>query len=292
MKHPLQVSFVIPCYRSHRTIGFTLRSIQQQQGEIPWEAIVVDSSERPVAEWLRTSFPKFRVLHSERRLSPAQARNRGAAQTSGDWLAFLDADAAARNDWLKVLLEKMSAAPDIRLAGGSVANANPETVASRMLHWIEFSEFLPGLNAEKKQFLSSSNLLIRREDFDHAGGFPEDFEMSEDVLFSSKFPGGCLFEPSTGVEHHHRSRCSSALTHLKRLGFWSARARLARGMHGSALARFPPLAFLLPPWRLIRIVSRMGRCGWRARVQGIAHSPVLFIGLVWWSLGFYRGLKK
>lgn len=292
MKHPPQVSFVIPSYRSHRTVGFTLRSIQDQQGEIPSEVIVVDSSERPVTEWLRTSFPRVRVLQSDRRLSPAQARNRGAERSSGAWLAFLDADAVARRDWLAVLLDRMAADPLIRLAGGSVANANPETIASRMLHWIEFSEFLPDLAAGEKRFLSSSNLLIRREDFNEAGGFPENLEMSEDVLFSRRLQHGCFFESSTGIEHYHRSRISSALTHLKRLGYWSARARLTLGMEGSRLQRFPPLAFLLPAWRLRRILNRMGHCGWRSGMQGFLHAPILILGLGWWSLGYYRGLKK
>lgn len=291
MKHPPQVSFVIPSYRSHRTVGFTLRSIQDQQGEIPSEVIVVDSSERPVTEWLRTSFPRVRVLNSDQRLSPAQARNRGAERTSGAWLAFLDADAVARRDWLAVLLDRMAADPRIRLAGGSVANGNPETIASRMLHWIEFSEFLPGLESGRKAFLSSSNLLVRRKDFIDAGGFLESVEMSEDVLFSERFKGGCFFESSTGIDHFHRSRMSSALAHLKRLGYWSARARAATGMEGGRLHRFPPFAFLLPPLRLLRVLGRLGRSGRKTQLAGFLHAPVLMLGLCWWSHGYFQGLK-
>ncbi len=284
------VSFVIPSYRSGATLPGTLDSIYAQRTSRPFQVIVVDSSDDGSRDSIGGRYPRAVVVSSDRRLPPAAARNRGAALSSGDYLAFVDADVVLESDWLEGLLAELEQS-GARLAGGAVSNANPESRASRILHWIEFSEFLPGPSRDCRA-LSSSNLLLRRADFDAVGGFDPAWAMAEDLVFCSKLKGGVRFCGLTGIAHRHRSDWSEVLLHLERLGYWSGRLRLEGSASGSWLKHLPAASWLLIPWRSGKILARVLRAdvsrGWRC----LADLPALVGGLRSWTRGFRNGLKR
>ena len=255
----MSVSFVVPCFRSRRTIGLTLRSVFSQRPAPDFEVIVVDSSEEPVTDWIKVHFPTVRVHHSPRRLYPGAARNLGAEMAKGDQLAFLDADAVANPDWLVRLSARLLRVRDLGVAGGCIGNANPDTAASKVLHWVEFSEFLPGLAGGVRPFLSSSNLLMSREFFKSSGGFSEKLPASEDRLFFHQLRQGAYFETGTGILHYHRTRWSDTLSHLSGLGFWAGFVRQTEPLAGSGLAQLPAAAWLLPFYRTPAILARVIR---------------------------------
>lgn len=137
------ISFVVPSFQSDSTIEMTLRSIRGQQSSLSCEIVVVHSSPGSLPAALETGYPGLQVVRSPHRLWPGAARNLGANHASGRWLAFVDADAILERDWLEYLHAKLQIDLDT-MAGGRVANANPEADAGSVLHWLEFSEFLPG----------------------------------------------------------------------------------------------------------------------------------------------------
>lgn len=281
------VTFVIPSFRAWPFIDDTLRSIGAQHSARSFEVIVVDSSDDDTADRVLRTHPWVRVIHSARRLSPGQARNRGVRQGAGRWLAFVDADVTLPKGWLEALLEELGESGR-RLAGAAIANANPQDRPSRVLHWIEFSEFLPGSPTADRRALGSSNLLMRRSDFDGAGGFPSHYRMCEDLIFTSKV-GGCRFVADTAVLHRHRRDWPSVREHLERLGYWSGRYRAEHAVRGGFLRRFPILAPGLIPWRGMRIARRIADAG-----AGIGRFcldlPWVIAGLAAWVAGFRRGL--
>lgn len=287
---PPRVTFVVPCYRSRRTIGFTLRSILNQQTSVSFEVLVVDSTEESIADWLRTSFPSVRVVGSDGRLFPGAARNRGAERARGEFLAFLDADVVASPNWLDGLLAALRAEPGA-VAGAAVENGNAQTSSSRVQHWTEFSEFLPGSPRGRRSFLSSSNLLIRAESFHRAGGFPDNLPMSEDLVFFHHFSGGSVFENAVRVAHHHRSRWSDVLSHLKELGYWGGYVRRDRDLKGGTLRTFPVAACLLPFYRTPLIVRRVWRSNRGDGVRAAVLSPMILTATAFWSVGFMEGLR-
>ncbi len=176
------------------------------------------------------------------------------------------------------------------MVGGAVANANPETPASRTLYWLEFSDFLPNQPAGFRRWLSSSNLLIRRDDFLLAKGFNPDFAMAEDLILSLMIGRGLFLETSTRIFHRHRSEWMRVREHLYRLGLWSGRFRATFAARGSGLRWLPISCFVLTPWRLAQIMSRV----WRhdsARPRLAREIPWLITGLWTWNKGFYRGLR-
>ena len=291
------VSFVVPCYRNLRTIGFTLRSIFSQDGASDREVVIVDSSEESVADWLKVHFPKVRLLRPERRLWAGAARNLGAASVRGDLLAFVDADAMLQPNWLTTLRLRLSERPDTVATGGFVENANPRAPASRVLHWTEFSEFLPGRPSGPRRFLSSSNLLVRREEFLRVGGFPEHLPASEDrVLFQRYVSDGVgrpFWDGSTGILHYHRARWFEARAHLFGLGYWGGRVRREHaGLEGGWLARNPAAALLLPLYRTPLILLRVCRAQPRRIASAVALAPLLGLATISWARGFRAGLME
>ena len=284
------ISFVVPSYRSESTIEMTLRSILGQNGPFSGEIVVVDSSPAGFPATLPARYPDLQVIQSSHRLWPGAARNLGAERARGRWLAFVDADAVLEGDWLECLHGKLHMDLD-GMAGGRVANSNPEADAGSVLHWLEFSEFLPGQRGGLRPFVSSSNLLIRREHFLEAGGFDERLRMSEDAAFCRLYSGAVVFCPETGIRHRHRGKWEQVEKHLSRHGHWSAIYRKLYPGPGSFLARWPSLSRLLPLWRLPLVVCRVCTSSPAEAGSCLRLLPALLRGLVAWSRGFEEGLR-
>lgn len=289
---PPDVCFIVPSYRSRKTIRATVDSIYAQRTERSIEVLVVDSSGDDTADWLKGLYPDVRVLESETRLFAGAARNRGARETTAPLLAFLDADASLAPDWLESLLARLTAHPDLALIGGAVVNANPESLPSRLLYWIEFSEYLPGLPSGPRTALSSSNLLVPREDFLARGGFDASYGMAEDLLLCRKWREGLFFEGKARIFHSHRSAWKDVRDHLQALGYWSGRYRASHPSSGAWLRRIPLASFGLPMLRAPRILTRLFRGNWTEGAKAMLFSPLLVWALFWWTAGFQEGLRN
>lgn len=282
------VSLVIPSYRSQHRLGKLLESVYSQSTSAPLEVIRVESG------WTdpEPPFPLFseQILSYRERLGPAAARNRGAARGKGVYLAFVDSDVVLPPNWLEALLRALQSV-DTDLVGGAIANQNPETVPSRVLHLIEFSEFLPGLPSSFRASISSSNCLLRRAFFLETGGFNENLLMSEDLEFCNRLTRPPFFVGDTRIEHHHREKWSEVGTHLRSLGFWSGRLRReSRAIPGWWLRRLPPLSFGLLPLRFSRINRRRLQATLPAEYRFLRDQPCLLRGLGHWVQGFRKGV--
>ncbi len=286
------ISLIIPSFRSRATISDTLHSALEQRINVPLEVLVVDSSDDGTADWVRQRFPQVRVHHSPQRLLPGAARNRGAQLSRGEFLAFLDSDVTAPRQWLVRLLEQLKRHPECHLASAAVGCANPNSPAGRVLYWIEFSEFLPGCRSGERMALSSSNLLIRKQDFERCGGFDEEFAMAEDLIFCRRVGGTLHLEAGLAVSHRQREDRGEVLQHLRRLGFWSGRYRATFQVAGSGLKSFPLLSFALLPIRLWRILRRVRDAGPASPKIRPTDLPLLIRGLAIWCSGFFRGLRR
>ena len=290
MRRP-EVAFIVPSFQSASTLDRTLDSILDQRTTASCRILVVDSSPSNPMPELGRRYPEVEVIRSEERLFPGAARNLGAARTEARWIAFVDADAALQTDWLERLLGFLADKPG-GAAGGWVANANPDGTPSRILHWLEFSEYLPGHPTARRDRLSTSNLLIRRTDFQMTGGFDEKLAMSEDSAFFSRFQGPIYFLSESGIDHLHRADWTSVRKHLARLGYWSGVVRAADRGGASWLRFFPLLSLLLPLWRLPGIVWRVGK-GEATGLRGaLPMIPCILRGLWAWASGFRRGLRR
>ena len=100
------VSVVIPAYNREATIVAAIDSVLGQSfGD--FELLVVDDGSRDgtLAAARSVADPRVRVIAAEQNGGAAAARNLGATQARGDWIAFQDSD----DEWLPRKLEKQMA---------------------------------------------------------------------------------------------------------------------------------------------------------------------------------------
>jgi len=140
----------------------------------------------------------------QRPLSPAEARNRGVAQSRGEIIVFTDADCVADTEWLKILAERFTD-PHVTVVGGGVKfhTKNYWTLADNLSMFYEYLAILP---PGYRQQLPSLNLAIRHDVFTQIGGFDERYPMPSgedaDLTIRLKRNGHILhFEPKAIVSH-------------------------------------------------------------------------------------------
>ncbi len=290
------VSVIIPCYRHAAFLPRVLEALAVQETSLDFEVLVVESGGDEAARLVGGRFPDVRVLSHGHRLFPGAARNRGAAAARGTCLAFVDADAVPERTWLETLHGRLDSSDRIVMVSGTVALPAGAGAASQVLHWIEFSSFLPGLASGCRDALSSSNLLVRKEDLLACGGFDESLEMAEDLMLSRRIgeqAGTLLYiDASAGVLHLKDVTWEKARGHLRRLGYWSGRFRVRERVPGSWLRHFPALSLALPLWRFPRVVGRVFCSSTGEGLRSLIRLPWLVWGLSTWALGFRLGLKS
>ena len=87
------VSIIIPCYNQGEYLFAALASIWKQTYPA-MEVIVVDDGSTDTTKEVATAQPAVKYIYQSNQ-GPSMARNTGVAQSSGDYVVFLDAD-----DWL------------------------------------------------------------------------------------------------------------------------------------------------------------------------------------------------
>jgi glucosyl-dolichyl phosphate glucuronosyltransferase len=124
----VDVSVVICAYAQERWYDLVaaVESIQRQAAA-PREVIVVVDHNIKLLERVRVHLPGAIVIENSALPGLSGARNSGIARAAGEYIAFLDDDAAAEPDWL-ALLSHCFEEPQVLGVGGTV---EPEWLSQR-----------------------------------------------------------------------------------------------------------------------------------------------------------------
>lgn len=189
----MRFSIIIPTYNEQECIEACLQSVRSQQySSERFEVIVSDanSTDRTV-EIARTYADK--IVSSERR-GIAHGRNEGASATKGDILVFIDADVVLKPDFLR-LTESLF--QEQRVIGVTVRALPIDGNWFARFTYYGTYFLVRVFNAFGLALFPGLCVAYRRDAFMKAGGFREDFGITEDLDLSrriSKF-GLCKFEP-------------------------------------------------------------------------------------------------
>jgi GT2 family glycosyltransferase len=283
---PPRVSVVIPSYRSAGTLPRVLDALRPQLRDGEHEAVVVESSGGRAGDELRERSPWARVIALPSRASPGRARNVGARAASGEWLAFLDADAVPEARWLEELEAALTSERDA--VAGAILNGTPRSAVGTAGYLLEFADWLVGREGRLKH-AASANLLVRRASFEAAGGFPEDYWPGEDTVLTFRIAGpeGLAFAPRARVRHLNRTGLRDFLRHQRLLGQAFAAVCAEVDFPNRWIGR-PLLAPLAVPVRLGALARRLAHHPAEAGTA-LALLPLIVAGLLAWGAGLSQG---
>jgi glycosyltransferase involved in cell wall biosynthesis len=246
---PVDVSVVLPTRNRSALLASALRSVVIQQG-VRLEIIVVDeaSTDDTAAVLGAIGDPRVRVIRHECSLGVSAARNRGAAEGRGDWLAFLDDDDLWAPDKLARQLHTAHATGrDWAYTGavnitedGRIAYGNPPLSPDEVVAALRRYNAIPG---------GGSNVVVRRKTWRQAGPFDSRLRNTEDwemwIRLARQGVPACVSSPLVGYRVHganssldvaeivRGAKLIEALHHTSvdwgRLHRWMAESCLRRG---------------------------------------------------------------
>jgi GT2 family glycosyltransferase len=203
---PLRFSVVVPTWRRPGQLRAALAALAALEYPTDkYEVIVVDDGGGIDRSLAAAAAPNVRFVEQPH-TGPAAARNRGAAEASGEILVFTDDDCRPDSSWLKALADMMV---DHRVAavGGRVVNAVRGNIfgeATQML--IEFINQRFAAERPERSFATTNNLAVDRAAFLEVGGFDVSFPRAagEDREFAERWQRlgrSIAFAPEAVVAH-------------------------------------------------------------------------------------------
>ena len=194
----MKFSIVIPLYNKQKSVRRAIVSALDQQGidQRELEILVVNDGSLDgsamVVEAVREEFVDKRIkLISQSNAGVSAARNRGIAESSGQYICFLDSDDTYRPNFLEEISKLIEMFPESLIFGTSYAfvygrqgkikdarTAKASSLATRRLidnfFWEAATSDLP---------FCASSFCAPKYVFTELGGFPEGENMGEDQDF-------------------------------------------------------------------------------------------------------------
>ena len=202
---------------------------------VEWELLVLDNgSSDGTADWVRSSWPRARLIESATNLGFAAGNRRLVEEARGDAVAFLNNDTLVAPGWLREMVAALATAPDdvAAVSGLALDWEGKRLDFGRGVMTFDGHGFqldwgrplararVPEAGAELL-FASGGNMLMWRDVFLELGGFDEDyFAYLEDVdLGWRTWAAGRRVLHAPGARVHHRGSATSDLLGQGHRGF-------------------------------------------------------------------------
>ena len=137
--------------------ALTRQSLPRERFEV---LVVLDGAGASSALAARARALDVELIRLERRAGPGAARNRGALEARGEFLAFTEDDVAPAPDWLERAAARLEAEPSIDVLEGATIEPGGRPIRRPAG---DHPLYLP------------TNLFVRRALFERLGGYCEDF---------------------------------------------------------------------------------------------------------------------
>ena len=165
-----RVSVIIPSYNAAKYLPEALESILNQTRKAD-EIILIDDGSTDNTEQLISSYPEV-IYFKQENSGTAAALNEGIKKSSGDILAFLDADDIWMPDKINLQLNALQQNPAIDMIFGWIEQFISPELAEQEKSKIEFQQ---GAMIGRHK----STWLIKREAFYKVGFFKGSFALEE-----------------------------------------------------------------------------------------------------------------
>lgn len=228
------VSVVMPFAGSRPEAEMALDAVLTLRLRPTDQLVIVDNNASPVIP----NRPGIRIVHAAAEQSPCHARNVGAAEATGEWVLFLDADCRPPADLLDAYFATRPSTNDGILAGEVEGDPSQRSLLARYARSRGYLRQAPLLADSFRPHAVTANLLVRRAAWEAVGGFAEGIRSGEDSDFCWRVQGAgwrITARPDARVVHGHRETLGPFLRAVA--GYAAGRAWLKRRYPGSFASR-------------------------------------------------------
>lgn len=195
-----KVSVIIPMYNASGCIESCLSAVSKQTaGDL--EVLLIDDCSTDDTVQKAQKYP-FKMIRTEKRVSPAKVRNYGAKNASGDILVFVDADVMLKPDSVEKIVGAISG-PGTDSVFGMYEEATPQAgffSQFQNLFIVYRYERLP----RSTDITCSFFFAIKKSVFEAIGGYNEEMSYYEDIDLGKRLAREgyhCKFDPNLKVAH-------------------------------------------------------------------------------------------
>jgi glycosyltransferase involved in cell wall biosynthesis len=297
------ISVIVAQRNSARTIVKCLDALLGQ--DYPgFEVIVVDDASQDATVALLDGYAaRIKVICFASRQGPSAARNKGAAEASGEFIAFTDGDCVPDKNWLSRLAAGFTA-EDIAAVGGAQEIPPDELPFGRLtarffqkLGFVgEYSHKAAGKTREVNHNPSCS-VMYRKNIYLNLGGFLGGLWPGEDVEFDRRLKLAgyrIMFEPAAKVCHYRvfdfRSFCRMMLRYGWAQGVLAHKYGIFRKIQLLPLAVILFFVFfaaapgVFAAAALLILIAAFIWSGWDIGFMAILPPAIFF-----WNWGFVQG---
>ena len=215
---PVRTSVVIPVFNKVEYTFQCLRSLLREVDFADTEVIVVDNASTDETARVLAHFEGFvRVLRNDSNEGFVDACNRGARESHGRFLVFLNNDTVVEPGWLTHLLDTVEGDARVGAVGSLFLYPDGRIQEAGAIVWRDGAAFHYGWGkspddrrfqfAREVDYCSGASLLVRRELFEQLGGFDRRFAPAyyedADLCFGVRALGHKVaFQPLSRVVHY------------------------------------------------------------------------------------------
>lgn len=209
------VSAIVVTYRQVDLTLEAIASLKEQTVPVS-EIVVVDNDpDNSAREPIAAAHPDVRQLHADN-VGYAPACNLGAERATGDWLFFLNPDAAAAPDCVERLLATAAAnpgagvvTPQVLMADGETVNAGENRIHLTGITWCGRLGEPPETGPARPVFVTTgAAMLVRHDLYRRLDGYCGEFFLyyeDPDLCWRAWIAGEEVwFVPRAHVRHHYR----------------------------------------------------------------------------------------
>lgn len=220
----MDISIIVPCYKSEHTIDICINSILgQNYNQQAWELIIVDDTLNNSSLDKYENKENITVIKNDKNLGLAASRNIGINNSTGNLLIFIDSDMELEKGWVESALNTMKDSSIVGLMGKYKL---PKNLSPNLLDKYLYSS-IRGANSKISEplffrWFLFSNTIIRRNALED--GFDENIKSygGEDTELAlriyQKFPEGLRFTKSLICYHHDQKDLSEFCNNMKNYG--------------------------------------------------------------------------
>jgi len=318
----MKLSIIIVNWNSLGYLRKCLTSLYEHVRDLSFEVIVVDNaSPEPGIESLNADFPDVVVIKSNINLGFAGANNLGFSRSSGEYVLFLNPDTEVTDNAFKTMLDESLSVPDPGVIGCKLLNSDLTvqtsciqtfpTIPNQLLDyeylrlrwpacffWSIDALFSESENPVPVEVISGACMLLRRDVFERAGMFTEDYFMYAedlDLCYKVKALGFRNYYVGKAQVIHHGGRSSD----LVNVSNWSIIMRFKAvhkfcvkrqgSLYGSLFRATMGAAALL---RVVLLSLAKPFAGNDSRKQSIKNSTSKWWAVLKWSYGVDGAVLK